>query len=156
MAVYQGKLLSGTFGGLPINCQTGGTLTVNVNVEALPACKPMPGELMEDSNWEDSDVTSRSWTLSIDGNQIADQVTGVVSHMDILERMVEGSPVGEFTFGTTAVEDYNHPYIWIFEGSGIITSFTAEGSEDGTATYSFEVTGKGKPTFVKTPVTPTP
>jgi len=151
MATYQGKLLSGTFNGLPVNCQTAGTLTVNVNVEETPPCKPAAGESLSDTEWTDSEVVSRSWTLSIDGNQIADQVTGKVSHMDLLEAMVEGSPVGEFTFGTTQVEGYNEGYIWIFEGTGIITTFTAEGGTDGAATYTFEVTGKGKPTFVKTP-----
>lgn len=153
MAVYQGKLLSGTFNGLPINCQTGGTLTINVNVEETPPCKPAEGEALSDTEWVDNEVTSRAWTLSIDGNQIADQVTGKISHMDIMEAMIEGSPVGEFTFGTTQIQDYDHPYIWLFDGTGIITSFTAEGGETGAATYSLEITGKGKPNFTKTPVT---
>lgn len=153
MAVYQGKLLSGTFNGLPLNCQTAGTLTVTVNTEEVPPCKPSEGESLADTEWLDNDVVSRAWSLTIDGNQIADEVSGKVSHMDILEALVEGSPVGEFTFGTTQIEGYDHPYIWIFEGTGVITSFSAEGGETGAATYSLEITGKGKPTFVKTPVT---
>lgn len=153
MANYKGKLLSATVNGQPINCQTAGTLNINVNVDEVPGCKPAAGESVADSEWLDQTVTSRGWSITIDGNQIADQVTGKLSHMDIMDLLVNGSPEIEVTFGTTLVEDYDYPYMWVFEGTGIITSFSAEGAEDGDATYSMEITGKGKPTFEKTPVT---
>lgn len=149
--VLQGKLLSVTIGGTAVDCQTDATLTITVATEETDPCKPAAGESSADASWSDATDGARSWTISFSAKSFA-QSTGF-NNADLIELLVDGSPVVEAVFATTETSDYDHDELQVFSGTGIINNFNLNAPGTGESTYDVDITGKGKPTFVRTPVT---
>ena len=149
----QGKLIGVKIEGDYIRCQTDGTLAITVNTTDDDACKPTETDTTNGASWTTHSVDSKAWTVSVTGKTFADSVTGAIDNSGIAALML-GNPSVEMTFQTIKTTDYDFPNIFVWEGTGTLTSFTQNAPIDGDATYDLEITGNGALTYTETPVTP--
>lgn len=153
MGVLQGKLLAVSVGGTVIDCQTDATLNITVETEESDPCKPTAGEASNDASWSDPTEGAKSWTLDFSAKSFA-QSTGF-NQADLIELLVNGSSIVEVQFATTQTSDFGEENneTQVFSGTGILNNFSLNAPAVGESTYDATVTGKGKPTFVRTPIT---
>lgn len=151
--VLQGKLTGIKIGGSYIRCQTDATLTLTVNTTDADPCKPLETQSSNAANWVTHSTDTKAWTVSVTAKTFADQLVGTIDNSDISALMISGSPEVQMTFQTIRTTDYNYASVFIYEGTGTLTSFTLNGPASGESTYDLEITGNGALTFVETPVT---
>lgn len=153
MGVLQGKLLAVSANGTVIDCQTDATLNIAVATEESDPCKPVAGEASNDASWADPTEGAKSWTLDFSAKSFA-KSTGF-NQADLIDLLVNGSSIVEVQFATTETLDFDleNDEIQVFSGTGILNNFNLNAPAVGESTYDATVTGKGKPTFVRTPIT---
>ena len=149
----QGKLIGVKLNGVYVRCQTDATLTITSNTTDTDPCKPGEDESTNASSWVTHSVDSKAWTLSVTAKSFADIQAGVLDNNDVAALMITGNPEVEITFQTIRTTDYDHDAIFVYEGTGTLTSFTVNAPSTGESTYDIEVTGNGALTFTETPVT---
>ncbi len=147
-----GKLISMKIGGVAIRCQTDITLTMTNNLTDNDLCKPSETELANGSNWITRTYDSSEWSVSATAKTFADITAGFIDNSDITNLML-GNPTVEVTIATTQTVDYNFPQLFVYEGTGILTSYTLNGAQAGESTYDIEISGSGALTFTETPFT---
>lgn len=150
----QGKLLGVKINGNYIRCQTDATLAIAISTSDEEGCKPTETEATNSQSWGTNKVNSKSWTLSVTAKTFADVVSGTVSNSEIANAMITGTPSVEVSFQTIKTSDYSFPNIFIYEGTGTLTSFTVNAPIEGNGTYDLEITGNGALTYTEIPVTP--
>ena len=150
----QGKLIGVKVNGTYIRCQTDGTLAITVNTTDDDPCKPTETETTNGSSWTTHTVGSKGWTISVTGKTFADVLTGFIDNSEIAGLMITGDPSVEVTFQTIKTTDYDYTNVFVYEGTGTLTSFTQNAPIEGDATYDLEITGNGALTYTETPVTP--
>lgn len=153
MGALQGKLLGVKVNGVFVRCQTDATLNININVTDDEPCKPTETDTTNGTSWTTHTVDSKDWSLSVTAKAFADVEAGIFDNSDIAELMTVGNPSVEAVFQTIQTTDYNHPAVFLYEGTGTLTSFSHNAPSDGESTYDLEITGNGALTFTKTPVT---
>lgn len=151
--VLPGKLIGVKVNGSYIRCQTDATLTITTNVTDDDPCKPSETESYKGGNWTTHTLDTRTWTVSVSAKTFADQVSGQIDNSDIAALLITGDPSVEMTFQTIQTSDYDFPAIFIYEGTGTLTSFTHNAPTAGDSTYDLEITGNGAITFTETPIT---
>lgn len=151
--VLQGKLISVSIDENPIRCQMDATLNINQEVSDNEPCKPTAAESTNGAAWTTHTVSSKSWTISVTAKTFADVLNGFLNQNDIADLMISGTPSVNVVFETTQTTDYDHPYIWMYEGVGTLTSFTINAPQDGESTYDFEITGNGAIQKTETQIT---
>lgn len=153
MGVLQGKLLAVKVNDTVIDCQTDATLNITVETEESDPCKPVAGETSNDASWSDPTEGAKSWTLDFSAKSFA-QSTGF-NQGDLIDLLVNGTAIVEVQFATTQTSDYavENSELQVFSGTGILNNFNLNAPAVGESTYDATVTGKGKPTFVRTPIT---
>lgn len=151
--VLQGKLIGVKVNGSFLRCQTDATLAITVNTTDDDPCKPTPTDTTNGASWTTHSVSTKTWTVSVTAKAFADQVTGVLDNSDIANLMITGDPSVEMTFQTIKTTDYDYPSVFLYEGTGTLTSFTHNAPIDGESTYDLEITGNGALTYTETPVT---
>lgn len=150
--VLPGKLIGVKVNGSYIRCQTDATLTITTNVTDDDPCKPSETESYKGGGWVTHTIDTKAWTVSVTAKTFADQVVGMLDNSDIAALMIGDSSV-EMTFQTIQTSDYDFASIFIYEGTGTLTSFTHNAPTAGDSTYDLEITGNGALTFTETPVT---
>lgn len=151
--VLQGKLIGVKVNGSYIRCQTDATLTLTVNTTEDDPCKPTEEEATNAAAWITRTVDTKDWNVSVTAKSFADVLAGFLDNSDIAALMIEGDPNVEMTFQTIRTTDYDYSSIFVYEGTGILTSFTHNAPEAGQSTYDLEISGNGALTFEETPVT---
>lgn len=149
----QGKLIGVKINGNYIRCQTDATLTITANTTDTDPCKPSEDEATNAASWVTHSTDSKAWTVSVTAKAFADVAAGVIDNSDVAAMMISGNPEVEMTFQTIRTTDYDHDQIFVYEGSGTITSFTHNAPGAGESTYDLEITGNGALTYTETPVT---
>ena len=152
----EGKLLYVGINGSRLRCQTTANMSITQDVTDSEPCKPTEADTTNGSNWADPEPGQKSWTITATAQSFADVAAGEIDNSDVMELMITGNSVVEVAFATTKTTDYAHASTLLFEGTGILTNFSMTGEFEGNSTYDIEITGKGAPTFVKTPVVVTP
>ncbi len=151
--VLQGKLIGVKVNGEYIRCQTDATLNIVINTSEDEPCKPTEDQATNAAAWITRTVDTKDWNVSVTAKSFADEVSGMIDNSDIAALMIEGDPNVEMTFQTIRTTDYNYASIFVYEGTGILTSFTQNAPEAGQATYDLEISGNGALTFEETPIT---
>lgn len=151
--VLQGKLIGVTIGGVYIRCQTDATLAITTNVTDTDPCKPSEQDATNAASWVTHSIDSKAWTVSVTAKAFADQLAGVIDNSDIAALMITGNPSVDITFQTIRTTDYDYAEIFVYEGTGTLTSFTHNAPATGESTYDLEITGNGGLTYTETPVT---
>jgi len=151
--VLQGKLIGVKVNGNFIRCQTDATLNIIINTTEDEPCKPTEEQSTNEAAWITRTVDTKDWNVSVTAKSFADAVSGFIDNSDIATLMVVGDPNVEMTFQTIRTTDYNYASIFVYEGTGILTSFTQNAPEEGQATYDLEISGNGALTFEETPIT---
>lgn len=149
----QGKLIGVKLNGTYIRCQTDATLTITANTTDTDPCKPSEDEATNSASWITHSIDSKAWTVSVTAKAFADQLAGAIDNSDIAALMITGDPSVEMTFQTIKTTDYDHDNIFVYEGTGTLTSFTHNAPSTGESTYDLEITGNGALTYTETPVT---
>lgn len=151
MGVIQGKLLAVSVDGTVIDCQTDATLNIAVETEETDPCKPVAGSASNSASWSDPTESSRNWSIDFSAKSFADS-TGF-NNADLIDLLVNGSAIVDVIFSTTETSDYDHDEVQVFSGEGILSNFSLSAPSTGESTYDATITGKGKPTFTRTPAT---
>ncbi len=149
----QGKLIGVKVNGTYLRCQTDGTLTITTNTTDTDPCKPSEEEATNAASWVTHSIDSKAWTISATAKTFADVAAGVIDNSELANLMIVGTPSVEVTFQTIRTTDYDFDEIWVYEGTGTITSFTINAPGAGESTYDIEITGNGALTYTETPVT---
>jgi len=150
--VLQGKLIGVKINGSYLRCQTDATLAITVNTTDDDPCKPTEDDTTGSVSFVTHSIDSKAWTVTVTAKAFADQVVGLLDNGDIAALMI-GNPSVEMTFQTIQTTDYDYSSIFVYEGSGTLTSFTHNAPAAGESTYDLEITGNGALTYVETPVT---
>lgn len=150
--VLLGKLIGVKINGSYIRCQTDATLTITTNVTDDDPCKPTEQETTGGASWVTHSIDTKAWNVSVTAKAFADQAAGLLDNSDIAALMI-GNPSVEMTFQTIQTTDYDYASIFVYEGTGTLTSFTHNAPVAGESTYDMEITGNGALTFEETPVT---
>lgn len=147
-----GKLLKITVNGAELRCQTNAVFTATVAVTANPVCKPSDAEITAGTTtpFTTSTADSKSWTITMSAQAFADSVAG--SEYDILTLLATGDLNVQVQF-LSSVTQTKFPLGFLITGSGILSSFTFNAPEAGSANYDITITGNGPYTFTKVPVT---
>lgn len=153
--VLQGKLIEVRVNGSNVRCQTDSTLSITIDTSDDDACKPTEADSTNGSSWITHNVTTKKWTISVSAKAFADQVSGRIDNSDIVNMLTTGTPNVEITFQTTRTLDYDFNNIFLYEGSGTITSFTHNAPISGESTYDLEVIGNGALTYTVVNIRPT-
>lgn len=151
--VLQGKLIGVKINGSFLRCQTDATLTINVNVTEDDPCKPTESDSTNGASWTTHSVDTKDWSVSVTAKTFADVSAGLLDNGDIAGLMIDGNPSVEMTFQTIQTTDYDYSSIFLYEGTGTLTSFNLNAPVDGESTYDLEITGNGALTYTETPVT---
>lgn len=147
-----GKLISMKIGGVPIRCQTDINLTITVNTTDNDPCKPTEAEATNGALWITKTIDTKEWSVSGTAKTFADITAGSIDNSDITALML-ADPTVEVIITTTQTTDYAFPKVFVYEGTGIITSFTLNGAQSGESTYDIEISGNGELTYTESPVT---
>lgn len=150
----QGKLIGVKINGSYIRCQTDATLSITQDVTDNDPCKPTEEEATNGASWAGHTAGTKSWTISVTAKTFADVAAGTLDNSDIAALMITGDNSVEVTFQTIRTTDYAFASVFLYEGTGTLTSFTHNAPVDGDSTYDLEITGNGALTFEETPVTP--
>lgn len=145
--VLQGKLIGVRVNGSNIRCQTDATLAITIDTTDNGDCKPLEAQSTNSNSWITHTVSTKKWTISVSAKSFVDQVTGALDNGDIALMLTAGTPEVEIVFQTTRTVDYDFDHIFIYEGTGTITSFTQNAPIFGQSTYDLEVTGNGALTY---------
>lgn len=98
----------------------------------------------DNSGWQDSDYGNGNWSISVDGN--LSETDPALTRLDAAFINAEIVRV-QFAF----------PSGKSYEGDAVITDFSIEAPHDDVASYSLELTGKGKYKEIPAPAgAPTP
>ena len=151
--VLQGKLIGVKVNGQFLRCQTDATLSITVNTMDDDPCKPTEEDSTNGTSWITHSIDTKTWNVSVTAKAFADVQAGVLDNGDITNLMITGDPSVEMTFQTIQTTDYDHPSIFLYEGTGTLTSFNFNAPVAGEATYDLEITGNGELQYTETPVT---
>lgn len=149
--VLQGSLQAVIIGGNRIQCELESTLNITTNTTENDPCKPLSTDAYKAARWVDTTVDTKSWSLDVNAKAFLDAVE--INQLDILEILVETDGVVEVEFNTTETTDFDFDQVASFSGTGIITDFSWANPSTGESTYDITISGKGKPSFIRTPVT---
>ena len=150
----QGKLIGVKINDTYIRCQTDATLTITQDVTDDDPCKPTEADTTNGASWVSHTAGTKSWTVSVTAKAFADVAAGLIDNSDIAGLMITGDNSVEVTFQTIKTSDYSFASVFLYEGTGTLTSFTHNAPVDGASTYDLEITGNGALTYTETPVTP--
>lgn len=150
--VLKGGVMGVTINGGEVQCELEASLSIEVTTTETDPCKPLSTENYKASVWSNPDVESKSWTITASAKAFADATA--FNNIDLIKLLVDGDPIVQVQFYTKEHPDYDFDEIAVFSGSGILSLDSWDAPAQGESTYSFTITGKGKPTFVSTPVTP--
>lgn len=151
----QGNLIGITVDDVYYRCQTDLTLNLTTNTNVEDPCKPAPGETDEGYEWDDPTITGQAWDATFSARSFADSVEG--NQADLIEKLVAGTVIAEIEVSiNTGSSQFDGTEQQLFTGTGIITGFTLNAGSADSSTYDTTILGKGKPNFVRTPITPTP
>jgi len=149
--VLPGSVMGITINGQEVQCEMESSMSIAVNTTENDPCKPLSTEAYKSSTWTDPTVDSKSWEISFSAKAFADAVA--FNNLDMLDLLINGDPIVEVQFYTKQHPDYDFDEIAIFSGRGILSLDDWTAPAEGESTYSGTITGKGKPEFVRTPVT---
>lgn len=149
--VLQGSLQAVTINGNRVQCEIDATLNVTTNTTETDPCKPLSTDAYKAARWVDTSVDSKAWTIDFSAKAFADAVE--INNLDILDLLVNGDNVVQVEFNTTQTTDYDFDEVATFSGEGILSDFSWNNPSAGESTYDVTITGKGAPTFTRTPIT---
>lgn len=150
--VLPGSVIGITINGQEVQCELESSLSVTVNTTEADPCKPVSTEAYRSAVWTDASVDSKTWQITFSAKAFADAVA--FNNLDVLDLLVNGDPIVEVQFYTKQHLDYDFDEIAVFSGTGILSLDDWTAPSQGESTYSGTIAGKGKPEFVRTPVTP--
>lgn len=148
--VIPGKLLLATSGGTAFDCQQDATLTITYNLTQEDPCKPDPTETYKGFSWQTSTTDSASWEISF---TLKATDANSSNQNSILDTLVNTGNEMSITFETSTATGTGLEYASVFEGDGLISSFTWNAPSTGESTVDVTVTGNGAPTFETVPTT---
>ncbi|GEM_PF-5074529 len=149
--VLPGSVVGVTINGTEVQCELESSMSITVNTTETQPCKPLSTEAYKAAKWTDSSVDSKSWQITFNAKAFADNVA--FNNLDLVDLLINGDPVVEVQFYTKQHPDFDFDEIAVFSGRGIISLDDWTAPAEGDSTYSGTITGKGKPEFVRTPVT---
>ncbi|MEI2271830.1 phage tail protein [Sphingobacterium sp. ML3W] len=149
--VLPGSVIGITINGKEIQCELESSMSITVNTSDNDPCKPSSTEAYKAAKWTDPTVDSKSWEITFNAKAFADSVE--FNNLDMLELLINGDPIVEVQFYTKQHPDYDFDEIAIFSGKGVLSMDDWTAPAEGESTYSGTIAGKGKPTFVRTPIT---
>lgn len=152
MAGISGKLLRVKIGDEYLRCQLDATLTLSTTYEEEEGCKPDLAE-PDSGQWVQRDAAdaTQDWTLSVSARAFLEELAGASLHQgDILKLIVDGNLSVDVEFLSTPGQ-HSYGADFIFEGAGLIESFTFNAPVDGKATYDLDIVGNGKPSVSTIP-----
>lgn len=148
--VIPGKLLLATAGGTAFDCQQDATLTITYNLTQEEPCKPAPTEPYKGFSWQTSTTDSASWEITF---TLKATDANANNQNSILNTLINTGNKMSITFETSPASGTGLAYASIFEGDGLISSFTWNAPSSGESTVDITVTGNGAPTFETVPTT---
>lgn len=150
--VLPGAVMGITINGSELQCELESALSITINTSEAEACKPLTSEAYKGATWADQTVDRKTWEITGSAKAFADAVE--FNNLDLVDLLVNGNPIVEVQFYTKQHTDYDFDQIAVFTGTGILSLDDWTAPAEGESTYSFTITGKGEPTFVRTNVTP--
>lgn len=148
----QGSLIGMRVDDVYYRCQTDLTLNINTNTNVEDPCKEDPNTPDAGYNWDDPVITGQAWDGSFSARSFADSLEG--NQADLIERLVAGDVIAEIDVSiNTTSSKFDGTEQQTFTGTGIITGFTLNAGSADSSTYDVTILGKGKPSFVRIPVT---
>lgn len=147
--VIPGKLILVKIGENFPACQQDTTLSITYNVTQEEPCKPDPSESYKGFSWQTGTTDSANWEISFT-LKATDANTN--NQNSLLNQLINTGNEVEIAFETSDAQDTGLEYASVFEGSGLISSFTWNAPSNGESTVDVTVTGNGDPSFSAIPV----
>lgn len=148
--VIPGKLILASTGGTAFDCQQDATLSITYNLTQEEPCKPDPTETYRGFSWQTSTTDSASWEITF---TLKATDANSNNQNTLLNALVNTGNEMNIVFETSSAQGTDLQFSSIFEGDGLISSFSWNAPSAGESTVDVTVTGNGEPTFSVTPVT---
>lgn len=147
--VIPGKLLLVKMGDDFFNCQQDASLSITYNLTQEDPCKPDPSELYKGFSWQTSTTDSATWEISF---TLKATDANANNQNSLLNQLVNTGNSVEISFETSDASGTDLEFASVFEGDGLISSFTWNAPANGESTVDVTVTGNGDPSFATVPV----
>lgn len=148
--VIPGKLIVVTANDVAFDCQQDATLSISYNLTQEDPCKPDPTESYTGFSWQTSTTDSASWEISFT-LKATDATQN--NQNSILNALINTGNQMSIAFETSGAANTGLDVASVFEGDGLISSFTWNAPSTGESTVDVTVTGNGEPTFTTVPAT---
>ena len=147
--VIPGKLLLVRMGDDFFNCQQDASLSITYNLTQEDPCKPDPSEPYKGFSWQTSTTDSATWEISF---TLKATDANANNQNSLLNQLVNTGNSVEISFETSDASGTGLEFASVFEGDGLISSFTWNAPANGESTVDVTVTGNGDPSFATVPV----
>ena len=147
--VIPGKLLLVKMGDDFFNCQQDASLSITYNLTQEDPCKPDPSESYKGFSWQTSTTDSATWEISF---TLKATDANASNQNSLLNQLVNTGNSVEISFETSDASGTGLEFASVFEGDGLISSFTWNAPANGESTVDVTVTGNGDPSFSTVPV----
>ena len=147
--VIPGKLLLVKMGDDFFNCQQDASLSITYNLTQEDPCKPDPSEPYKGFSWQTSTTDSATWEISF---TLKATDANANNQNSLLNQLVNTGNSVEISFETSDASGTGLEFASVFEGDGLISSFTWNAPANGESTVDVTVTGNGDPSFATVPV----
>lgn len=147
--VIPGKLLLVKMGDDFFNCQQDASLAITYNLTQEDPCKPDPSESYKGFSWQTSTTDSATWEISF---TLKATDANANNQNSLLNQLVNTGNSVEISFETSDASGTGLEFASVFEGDGLISSFTWNAPANGESTVDVTVTGNGDPSFSTVPV----
>lgn len=148
--VIPGKLILASTGDTAFDCQQDATLSITYNITQEEPCKPDPTETYRGFSWQTSTTDSAAWEITF---TLKATDANANNQNSILDTLVNTGNEMSIAFETSSAQGTGLQFASLFEGDGLISSFSWNAPSAGESTVDVTVTGNGEPTFTVTPVT---
>lgn len=146
-----GKLLRVKFGDKYIKCQLDATVNFITNTTEDDPCKPDGTTPEETARWIEREVETQDFNITVNHRSFLEVVGLELTQSDIIELIVAGNLYGVVEVLTTPGQHTNAEDV-VLEGPVVITDFTWNLPASGKANSDLTLSGNGKPTYTRIPV----
>lgn len=148
--VIPGKLIVVTSGDVAFDCQQDASLSITYELSQEEPCKPDPTETYRGFSWQTSTTDSASWEITFT-LKATDATQN--NQNSLLNQLINTGNELSLAFETSSAVGAGLTVASIFEGDGLISSFSWNAPSTGESTVDVTVSGNGEPTFTTVPAT---